>query len=114
MNRVCQRAEIAPLQLRDTLPVVIGFQKPVFLLIVFWPRLDQRNVYDIEQARVAAILILPLVFRNLLVLPRTYGPDPADAFVSGKLDAGDAATIELPRIGKAHEALDYIHGQLPF
>src|SRR5579885_117506 len=111
-DRVCQCAEVTPLQLRDALPVVIGVQEPVLLLVVLGLRRVEGHVHDIEQPRVAAVRVLALVLRNLLVLPRTHRSDPADAFVSGKLDASNAAAVELARVSKAHNALDYRHGPL--
>src|SRR5579885_1870408 len=99
-DRVCQCAEVTPLQLRDALPVVIGVQEPVLLLVVLGLRRDEGHVHDIEQPRVAAVRVLALVLRNLLVLPRTHRSDPADAFVSGSSTPATQRPLSLRELAR--------------
>src|SRR5690606_26279663 len=77
-----------------------------------WRGADQRHVNYIEQPRVRAVLVLPLVLRDFLARPGADGPDPWAGTSRRDLTPCHAAARVLLRVGKAHYALDYRHGRL--
>jgi len=94
----------------DFPPVSLGIEQPVLLLIALGAGLHERNLHDVKHARIAPVLILTLILRDFLMFPRAYRSNPPDPSAARDLHAGDTATVELARVGEAHETLDGRHG----
>jgi len=74
---------------------------------------DQRNIDDVKHSRVAAILVLALVFGDFLGRPRAHGSDPGTGTGVEHFPSGHAAAGHLLGVGKAKDAFYDRHLRLP-
>jgi hypothetical protein len=65
---------------------------------------DQRDIDDVEHSRIAAVLVLALVFGDFLGRSRTDGPDPGTGSSIQNFPPGHATARHLLGVGEADYA----------
>jgi len=82
LDGIGEPLQVAPGGAADLYPVVVRVEQPVLLLIAFRSGIEERYIHDVEHTRVAPVLVLTLVLRNLLVFPGAHWSNPPDRLVS--------------------------------
>lgn len=68
-------------------------------------RYEERHIDHIEHRRVAAIVVLTLVLGNPFLLPSALWPKSPCCLPIHEFSSGNAAAVQLARVGEAHDAL---------
>ena len=70
---------------------------------------QHRNVDDVEDPRIAAVLVLAFVLRYLLMLAFADGPNPSAGPAVDPLPAGDTPPVQLPGVRETDDWLHVLH-----
>ena len=98
-----------PLNPADPSPVIFRTEKPILILISPGSVMKKRNVYNIHDLRIAAVLILPFPFRNLHVFAITDRSYPTRRLSIHNFHPRDASPGQFSRVGQAYDAFFNAH-----
>src|ERR1051326_5441242 len=94
------------------LPIIIRIEEPIFLLVSFWMRIEECNRYEVSDNWIGTIFVSTLLFRNLLMLTITNGPNPSRRCVVDDLFPRETAALKFAGVRQAYDLFGGRHDSL--